>query len=205
MQSALPKVLHPVCGRALSRGRAAARRPGASGSPSSSRPIGFDRRPFRTGRVRVQPESNGTGGAVRRRSSVVPRRMTVLVLSGDVPLVSRSDRCAARRARARGRRRHGDDRRPRDPGSYGRVVRGEGRSETDVDRIVEAKAGRRDSGGLALSEINSGIYVFAAARWRRRWAGSEQRQRAGRVLPARRAAVLQGPGPGGRRPRLRGP
>ena len=47
-----------------------------------------------------------------------------------------------------------------DPGSYGRVVRGEG---GEVERVVEAKAaGDADPAQLAIREINAGTYAFEA-------------------------------------------
>ena len=47
-----------------------------------------------------------------------------------------------------------------DPGSYGRVVRGDG---GEVERVVEAKAaGDADAEQLAIREINAGTYAFDA-------------------------------------------
>ena len=80
-----------------------------------------------------------------------------------------------------------------DPGSYGRVVRdGEG----GVERVVEAKAGGdADADELAIREVNAGTYVFDAAPLAAALAELSQRQRPGRVLPARRL-----PGPARGRP-----
>ena len=85
-----------------------------------------------------------------------------------------------------------------DPGSYGRVVRD---ADGEVERVVEAKAaGDADAEQLAIREINAGTYAFDAAPLAAALAGALQRQRPGRVLPARR---LPGPARGrplGRRP-----
>ncbi len=83
----------------------------------------------------------------------------MIVLSGDVPLVS-AELIAAIAAT---HEREGaaatvvtailDD-----PGSYGRVVRGDGE---EIERIVEAKTeGDATADELALKEINAGIYMF---------------------------------------------
>ena len=162
MRSAIPKVLHPICGRALVSWPIEAAREAGAGriavivSPerdiSGALPDGVETVP--------QPEADGTGGALRAALSVVEASETVIVLSGDVPLVS-AELIAAIAAT---HEREGaaatvvtavlDD-----PGSYGRVVRGTGGEE--VERIVEAKAeGDATPEELALREINAGIYVF---------------------------------------------
>ena len=166
MRSELPKVLHPVCGRPmLSWPIAAAREAGAGRiavivSPdrdlSPALPAGVE--------TIVQPEADGTGGALRAASSVIDGAGTVVVLSGDHPLdVRGADRGVARdppRRRGRGDR---DDRRAREPGSYGRIVRDE---SGDVERIVEAKQPTDATPEeLAIREINTGTYAFEPARW----------------------------------------
>ena len=46
-----------------------------------------------------------------------------------------------------------------DPGSYGRIVRGEG---NEIERIVEAKtSGDATPDELAINEVNAGTYAFA--------------------------------------------
>jgi len=161
MKSSLPKVLHPVCGRAMIAWPVLAARDAGIGrivvvvSPGSdlgeSLPDGV--------KTVVQPESDGTGGAVRAAIEVVRESDEVLVLSGDVPLVSteviasliedhRGSSAAATVMTAV----------LDDPGSYGRVVRGEG---GQIEKIVEAKAaGDATPEQLAIREINSGIYCF---------------------------------------------
>ena len=90
MKSAVPKVLHPVCGRALvawpieAAREAGAGRIGVIVSPdrdiSGALPEGVETIP--------QPEANGTGGALLAAAQAVADSETVIVLSGDVPLVS---------------------------------------------------------------------------------------------------------------------
>jgi bifunctional UDP-N-acetylglucosamine pyrophosphorylase / glucosamine-1-phosphate N-acetyltransferase len=164
MRSAVPKVLHPVCGRAMIAWPIEAARGAGAGrivvivSPerdiSGAMPEGVE--------VVVQEVADGTGGAVRAAAEVIAGSETVLVLSGDVPLVSaemittllaahRDSGAAATVVTAI----------LEDPGSYGRIVRdGSG----DVERIVETKAtGDASAEELAIGEINAGIYAFAAA------------------------------------------
>ena len=164
MRSELPKVLHPVCGRPmLAWPIFAAREAGAgriavilSPQPDISAALPDDVETV------VQPEPDGTGGAMRAAAGVIDGAGTVVVLSGDHPLVSgemisallethRSTGAAATVMTAE----------LDDPGTYGRIVRdGSG----DVERIVEAKKpGDATPDELAIREINTGTYVFEAA------------------------------------------
>jgi bifunctional UDP-N-acetylglucosamine pyrophosphorylase/glucosamine-1-phosphate N-acetyltransferase len=109
----------------------------------------------------VQPEADGTGGAIRAASAVIDGAGTVVVLSGDHPLVSgemisalleshRASDAAATVMTAE----------LDDPGAYGRIVRDE---NGDVERIVEAKEPTDATPDeLAIREINTGTYVFEA-------------------------------------------
>jgi bifunctional UDP-N-acetylglucosamine pyrophosphorylase / glucosamine-1-phosphate N-acetyltransferase len=165
MRSALPKVLHEVCGRPMIAWPVrAARDAGAARvcvivSPdrdlSAALPDGTE--------TIVQPEPDGTGGAIRAASDVIRDSDTVLVLSGDHPLISAEiigELLAAHReagAAATVTTTEMDD-----PGSYGRIIRG---SDGDVERIVEAKApGDATAEELAIKEVNAGTYAFAADR-----------------------------------------
>jgi bifunctional UDP-N-acetylglucosamine pyrophosphorylase/glucosamine-1-phosphate N-acetyltransferase len=110
----------------------------------------------------VQPAADGTGGAIRAALPLVEQAETVLVLSGDVPLISAEtitellEAHAATTAAATMLTIELDD-----PGAYGRVVRGEGGA---VERVAEAKeAGDADAEELAIREVNAGTYVFDAA------------------------------------------
>ncbi|MCO5316544.1 MAG: bifunctional UDP-N-acetylglucosamine diphosphorylase/glucosamine-1-phosphate N-acetyltransferase GlmU [Solirubrobacterales bacterium] len=162
MRSDLPKVLHPLCGRAMIEWPVRAAREAGIGRVAVI--VSPDRDlsghlPEQTEMV-VQPEANGTGGAVRAAIDVIRGSGDVLVLSGDVPLVSaeviseliEAHRQAAAAATVMTAILE-------DPGSYGRVVRdGDGA----VERIVEAKApGDATPEELEIREVNSGTYVFS--------------------------------------------
>jgi bifunctional UDP-N-acetylglucosamine pyrophosphorylase / glucosamine-1-phosphate N-acetyltransferase len=163
MRSSLPKVLHPVCGREMvawpivAAQEAGAGRVAAIVSPGQEIAAGL---PEGVETV-VQPEPDGTGGAVRAAMPLIEEAETVLVLSGDVPLISAETIAGLLEA-------HGSSAAAAtmltveldDPGSYGRVVRdGKG----GVERVVEAKtAGDATAEQLAIREINAGTYVFQA-------------------------------------------
>ena len=110
----------------------------------------------------VQPEPDGTGGAVRAALPLIADSgEAVLVLSGDVPLISAETIGALLAAHAAS---------PAaatmltieldDPAAYGRVLRG---TSGEVERVVEAKAaGDASLDELAIREVNAGTYVFDA-------------------------------------------
>jgi bifunctional UDP-N-acetylglucosamine pyrophosphorylase / glucosamine-1-phosphate N-acetyltransferase len=164
MRSSLPKMLHPVCGRPmvawpiLAAREAGGERIAAIVSPGRDISEGL---PEGTDTV-IQPEADGTGGAIRAALPQIEGAETVLVLSGDHPLLSAAtisellDAHASAGAAATMLTIELDD-----PGSYGRVVRGPG---GEVERVVEAKAaGDADPAQLAIREVNAGAYVFDAA------------------------------------------
>ncbi|MGH2997474.1 MAG: bifunctional UDP-N-acetylglucosamine diphosphorylase/glucosamine-1-phosphate N-acetyltransferase GlmU, partial [Gaiellaceae bacterium] len=108
----------------------------------------------------VQEEPRGTGdAAAAARGALEGFEGDVLVLAGDAPLLTEHVLAALvdehRRAAAAVTVLSFE---PEDPGDYGRVLRdGEGR----LLAIVEARDATREE--LALREVNSSIYVFAAA------------------------------------------
>jgi bifunctional UDP-N-acetylglucosamine pyrophosphorylase/glucosamine-1-phosphate N-acetyltransferase len=109
-----------------------------------------------------QPEPDGTGGAIRAALPLVEEAETVLVLSGDVPLISTETIAALLEAHEASEAAATmltivlDD-----PGAYGRVVR---TADGGVEKVVEAKAaGDADASQLAIREINAGTYAFDAA------------------------------------------
>ncbi len=172
MRSGLPKVLHPLCGRPMlayvldSWAEAATEdqpgRPIIVISPA----VEAIRAPFaEQAEFAVQAEPRGTGDAVRAALSAVPDDVTeLLVLSGDVPLVSAADLEAILEARRQ------DDAAialasvfAADPAELGRVVRSE---FGIVERIVEARDA--DDEELEGNEVNAGLYAFDAAWLRRR-------------------------------------
>jgi bifunctional UDP-N-acetylglucosamine pyrophosphorylase / glucosamine-1-phosphate N-acetyltransferase len=172
MRSSTPKMLHPVCGRPmvawpiLAAREAGAGRVAAIVSPgrdiSAGLPEGVE--------TVEQPEADGTGGAIRAAAALVEEAETVLVLSGDVPLISSetiSDLLEAHTASAAAATMLTIE--LDDPGSYGRVVRTD---SGEVERVVEAKAaGDADPAQLAIKEINAGTYAFDAAPLGRALAG----------------------------------
>jgi len=172
MRSATPKVLHPLCGRpmlaymldawASTANGAAARPPIVVYSP----PVEAVTRVFaEQATFALQDEPRGSGDAVRAAMAAVPDDATeILVLNGDVPLVTGGDLEAILEAR------RADDAAialasvfAADPAQLGRVVRGEFGT---VERIVEAQDAAPDE--LAGNETNAGLYAFDAGWLRRR-------------------------------------
>jgi bifunctional UDP-N-acetylglucosamine pyrophosphorylase / glucosamine-1-phosphate N-acetyltransferase len=161
MRSATPKVLHDLCGRPLvGWAIAAAREAGAGRVVVVQGPDrALDGRLPEGVETVVQPVADGTGGAIAAAVPVLGGE-TVVVLSGDVPLLRGADvrdlLAAHEGAQATMLTAVLDD-----PGSYGRVVRdGEGA----VVRVVEAKAdGDATAEELAIREVNAGVYAFDGA------------------------------------------
>jgi bifunctional UDP-N-acetylglucosamine pyrophosphorylase/glucosamine-1-phosphate N-acetyltransferase len=162
MRSALPKVLHPVCGVPMLHWViAAARAAGADRIVCVTRPGDGVGEVLPDGvEAAPQNEGEGTGSAVLAARAALEQSEVVVVLSGDVPLVSadvvrglvdshRSEGAVATLLTT-------DE---LDPAAYGRIVRGAGGS---VERIVETK---RTEGVpeeiLAIREINIGTYAFS--------------------------------------------
>src|SRR5262249_38811779 len=111
--------------------------------------------------VAVQEEPRGTGDAVRcSRETLGDFGGDVLVLNGDVPAL-RSETIAAlvqtHRAAAAAAAVLSFE--PADVAAYGRIVRD---ANGGLERIVEARDASPEE--LALGEVNSGIYVFDAAK-----------------------------------------
>ena len=165
MRSSLPKVLHPVCGRpmvawpVLAAREAGADRVAVIVSPDRDLTPGL---PDGTETV-IQPEPDGTGGAVRAAHDLVRDSDTVVVLSGDHPLITgdivaallETHRAAGAGAGATVMTVELDD-----PGAYGRIVRD---ADGDIERIVETKNPEEVAAEvLAISEINTGTYAFDA-------------------------------------------
>jgi bifunctional UDP-N-acetylglucosamine pyrophosphorylase / glucosamine-1-phosphate N-acetyltransferase len=176
MRSARPKVLHELCGRPMlayvldawadvaaeQRGRA---RPVVVVSPAvDDVRVAFEARAD----IALQASPRGTGDAVRAGLTAVPDDATeILVLSGDVPLITGPDLSVVLDARRE------DDAAislatvyAAEPDQLGRVVRSEFGT---VERIVEAKDATEED--LAGNEVNAGIYAFDAG-WLRRRVGS---------------------------------
>jgi bifunctional UDP-N-acetylglucosamine pyrophosphorylase / glucosamine-1-phosphate N-acetyltransferase len=164
MRSSQPKMLHPVCGRPLVAWPILAAREAGAGrvvaivSPDRDITAGL---PDGVETV-VQPEADGTGGALRAALEPIRAAETVVVLSGDHPLLSAETIAgllfAHREAGAAATMLTIE---LDDPGAYGRVVRG---ADGEFERVVEAKsAGDANPEELAIREVNAGTYVFDAA------------------------------------------
>jgi bifunctional UDP-N-acetylglucosamine pyrophosphorylase/glucosamine-1-phosphate N-acetyltransferase len=161
MRSAVPKVLHPVCGKAMVEWVIdAAREAGATRVVAVTRPgDGLAEGLPDDVAVAEQREGEGTGSAVLAARDVLEPGTPVLILSGDHPLVSseligqlagthRDEGAAATLLTTE----------EVDPAGYGRIVRA---PDGSVERIVETKA----TDGvppeeLAIREINIGAYAF---------------------------------------------
>lgn len=168
MRSETPKVLHDLCGLPMVLWPVRAALAAGAGrvvvvdSPARATeqvlPEGVE--------LAVQPEPNGTGGAVAAAISQLQDggavEGTVIVLSGDVPLIDSAAIAELAQAHASG----GAGATMvtsvlADPSGYGRVVRdGDG----TVLRVVETKEqGDASPEELQIKEVNAGIYAFDAS------------------------------------------
>jgi len=168
MRSATPKLLHPLCGRPLIAWPiAAARAAGARkvvvvGGPDKALEPFVDEAAAAGGDVvlAVQPEPRGTADAVLSAAEHIDRDAPVIVICGDVPLMTGD----ALRALAAAHAEHGASATMLtmildDPLGYGRVVRG---LDGAVERVVETKEpGDATPGELEIREVNGGVYAFA--------------------------------------------
>jgi bifunctional UDP-N-acetylglucosamine pyrophosphorylase/glucosamine-1-phosphate N-acetyltransferase len=163
MRSAVPKVLHEVCGRPMIAWPIlAAREAGASRVCVIVSPDGDLSSVLADGtETIVQPQPDGTGGALRAAAEVVRDSETILVLSGDTPLLSAGEikglLAAHAKAAAAATMMTTE---LEDPGTFGRVIR---TVDGDVQKIVEAKKpGDASPEELQVKEVNAGTYAFAA-------------------------------------------
>jgi bifunctional UDP-N-acetylglucosamine pyrophosphorylase/glucosamine-1-phosphate N-acetyltransferase len=163
MRSTLPKVLHPVCGRPMINWVIdAARRAGAGRIICVTRPGEGVAEELPEGvEFAEQTTGEGTGSAVLAARDDIPPDTTVVVLSGDHPLIS-ADLIASM-----------VDRHVRegaaatllttdqiDPAGYGRIVRA---ADDSVERIVETKHPEDvPEDELRIREVNVGTYAFTA-------------------------------------------
>jgi bifunctional UDP-N-acetylglucosamine pyrophosphorylase / glucosamine-1-phosphate N-acetyltransferase len=161
MKSKTPKVLHDLLGRPMGLWpvhaalKAGAQKVVVVESPEQALEVLLPE-----GAVAVvQPEANGTGGAVQAASEHIDPGAPVVVLSGDVPLVS-ADAIEALVDAHSGQATMATTKLD-DPSGYGRVVR---RADGSVEKVVETKsAGDATPEELAITEVNTGIYAFDGA------------------------------------------
>ena len=161
MRSALPKVLHPLCGMPLIAWPVQAAR-----DAGAARVIVVDNPKRRLGdhlpdgvEVAVQAEPRGTGDAVAAAASLLDPTATVVVINGDVALLTAEAIAALVEAHEGARAAATMATMVLDePGTYGRVIRdGDGL----VLRVAEAKtAGDATAEELKIREVNTGVYAF---------------------------------------------
>ncbi|MBV9715271.1 MAG: bifunctional UDP-N-acetylglucosamine diphosphorylase/glucosamine-1-phosphate N-acetyltransferase GlmU [Solirubrobacterales bacterium] len=162
MRSATPKLLHPLCGRPMIAWPVSAARDAGAG-----RIVVVDG-PARRLEGAVEPEVMfavqeqplGTADAVKAAAPQIAPDSTVIVLCGDVPLVTPETIRALADAHTRsGAAATMATMTLADPAGYGRVVRG---ADGAVERVVETKApGDATAAELEIREVNTGIYAFA--------------------------------------------
>ena len=164
MRSRTPKMLHEICGRPMidwtvgAAVEAGAGKVVVVGSPHGA----LDGRLPDGVVLAVQPEANGTGGAVLAAADELGGDGPVVVVNGDAPLVTPAalrsllDAHAENGAAATIATMSLDD-----PSGYGRVVRG---ADGGVERVVETKRpGDATDEELAIREVNAGVYAFDGA------------------------------------------
>ena len=161
MRSQLPKMLHPLCGRPLVGWPiAAAQAAGADRIVVVDAAQGTLAGHLPEGVVAVvQPEPDGTGGAVRAAAEQIEAGATVVVLPGDAPLITPGSIALLVAAHdGEGAAATMATMVLADPAGYGRVVRD---SDGDVERVVETKtAGDATPEQLLIDEVNSSIFAF---------------------------------------------
>jgi bifunctional UDP-N-acetylglucosamine pyrophosphorylase/glucosamine-1-phosphate N-acetyltransferase len=161
MRSAVPKLLHPLCGRPIIEWPiAAARAAGAAkivvvDSPERRLEASLEEDIV----IAVQPQPRGTADAARAALGEIAADDTVLILNGDAPLVT-SDTLKKLVSSHEHSGAAGtiatmvlDD-----PYGYGRVVRA---PDGTVQRVAETKAaGDASDLELHIREVNTGMFAF---------------------------------------------
>lgn len=164
MRSSIPKVLHPICGQPMILWPiAAARAAGARRVVVVDNPArGLAAVLPDDVTVAVQAQPRGTGDAVRAAADQIDPDAPVIVLAGDVPLITAdaiarladahvaSDAAATMATMVLA-----------DASGYGRVVRG---ADGTVERVVETKVESAVTPEeLAIREVNTGVLCFHGA------------------------------------------
>ncbi|MCW2997214.1 MAG: glmU [Solirubrobacterales bacterium] len=164
MRSKIPKVLHPICGRPMVHWPVhAAREAGAATIVVVGSPDGSLAEHLPEGVVHVvQPVQDGTGGAVAAASGELPHDVPVVILSGDVPLITaEAIRALVDAHQAGGAAATMATSILEDATGYGRVVRA---ADGSVEQVVETKAeGDATPEQLCIKEVNTGIFCFDTA------------------------------------------
>ena len=162
LRSKTPKLLHPICGRPMIDWVVdAARASGASRIvvvDATGQPL-RDRLDEDIVTV-VQEHRRGTADAVSAAKAEIPQDGSVVVLNGDVPLISPETIAAlARKQSESGSGATILSAVIDDPAGFGRVVRG---ADGNVEKIVETKRVEDATAEeLQIHEVNTGVYAFA--------------------------------------------
>jgi bifunctional UDP-N-acetylglucosamine pyrophosphorylase / glucosamine-1-phosphate N-acetyltransferase len=163
MRSSLPKVLHPVCGRPMIHWVIdAAQRAGAGRIICVTRPGEGVAEELPEGvEAAEQTSGEGTGSAVLAARDGIAPETTVMVLSGDHPLISAELIASlADRHEREGAAATLLTTDQIDPTGYGRIVRA---ADDSVERIVETKHPENvPEEELRIREVNVGTYAFTA-------------------------------------------
>ena len=161
MRSSLPKVLHPICGRPMILWPLLAARAAGAGrivvvdNPerllAGHLPEGTE--------VAIQEQPRGTGDAVAAAAARIDPAAPVLVINGDMPLITGAAIAAVFAAHEEaGAAATLASVELDDPGGYGRVIRA---ADGGVERVAETKAaGDATADELSIREVNAGLYVF---------------------------------------------
>ena len=161
MRSALPKVLHPLCGRPLIAWPVeAAREAGAGRVIVVDNPTRRLEKHLPAGvELAIQNEPRGTGDAVAAAASLLDPASTVVVINGDVALLTAEAIAKLIEAHeAAGAAATMATMELDEPGTYGRVIRD---ADGSVARVAEAKtAGDATPEELEIREVNTGVYAF---------------------------------------------
>ena len=161
MRSRTPKLLHPLCGRPMIEWPVAAAREAGADTivvvDSPERPLAglLDGRVL----IAVQERPLGTADAARSAAAHIDPDSTVIVIAGDVPLITAETLRGLAEAHA-----HSGAAGTiatavlEDPRGYGRVVRA---PDGTVERVVETKAaGDATEEELHIREVSTGIFAF---------------------------------------------
>jgi bifunctional UDP-N-acetylglucosamine pyrophosphorylase / glucosamine-1-phosphate N-acetyltransferase len=161
MRSETPKLLHPLCGRPMITWPvAAAHDAGASKVVVVDNP----RRQLESAlgddvAIAIQEQPRGTADAVRAGAEGSAAGQTVVVIAGDVPLITAETiRALAEAHEHTGAAATIATAVLEDPAGYGRVIRA---PDGTVERVVETKApGDATALELHIREVNTGVFAF---------------------------------------------
>jgi bifunctional UDP-N-acetylglucosamine pyrophosphorylase/glucosamine-1-phosphate N-acetyltransferase len=161
MHSATPKLLHGLCGIPMIAWPVAAAKAAGAGKIVVVDGPEWPLEAVLDGEVEtaVQEQPLGTADAVRAAAAQIEGSATVIVLAGDVPLITAETIIGLATAHERsGAAATVATMVLEDPGAYGRVVRA---PDGTVERVVETKApGDATELELHIREVSTGIFAF---------------------------------------------